>query len=159
MKRLLAILLAALPAAAQLPDMYKSVDRVVWVVDSKDKVTDAWQKAGFAQIQNECDNEYKVEFRGKPVTESFHLTNGYFGDVRMECVSPTKGGGAYAEFLKKNREGMYALVLQSGDVRATESNLAARGVKVRAAADSKEVLEIDRETTFGALFRIESTSA
>jgi methylmalonyl-CoA/ethylmalonyl-CoA epimerase len=61
------------------------------------------------------------------------------------------------EFLNGNREGMYALVLQSGDIGATESNLVARGVKVGAAADSERALEIDRQTTFGALLRIEST--
>jgi hypothetical protein len=54
---------------------------------------------------------------------------------------------------------MYALVLHSADIKATASNLAARGVKVRAAADSEEALEIDPQATFGALLRIESTSA
>lgn len=61
-----------------------------------------------------------------------------------------------AEFLETDREGMYALVLQSQDLQATAKALADRGVESNVAADSTDALEIDRSATFGALLRIES---
>ena len=61
-----------------------------------------------------------------------------------------------AEFLKTNREGMYALVLHSDDLKATAKALTARGLEFSKASDSADVLEIDRRSAFGALLRIES---
>lgn len=63
---------------------------------------------------------------------------------------------AIAEFLRNNREGMYALVLQTSDLPATQKMLAERGLEVSIAADSPHVLETDQQTTFGALIRIEA---
>jgi hypothetical protein len=51
MHRLLAILLAAVPAAAQLPEFYRTVDRVVWVVGDADRVTEGWSKTGLPKVQ------------------------------------------------------------------------------------------------------------
>jgi catechol 2,3-dioxygenase-like lactoylglutathione lyase family enzyme len=63
---------------------------------------------------------------------------------------------AIAQFIENDREGMYALVLQSPDVSATAKALAGRGLKVAPSADSADVLEVPREEAFGALIRIES---
>jgi len=59
-------------------------------------------------------------------------------------------------FLDSDREGMYALVLQSPDLKGTAADLAARGLKVSPPADSRQALEIGREHASGALLRIES---
>lgn len=63
---------------------------------------------------------------------------------------------AIAEFIDNNREGMYALVLQSGDLAATANALTRRGITSSPAADSSSVLELDTSATFGALIRIEA---
>ncbi|MEZ0174348.1 MAG: VOC family protein [Candidatus Reddybacter sp.] len=63
---------------------------------------------------------------------------------------------AIAEFLENRREGMYALVLQTSDVPATQKMLVERGLDVNISADSPDVLEVDQQATFGALIRIES---
>lgn len=91
--------------------------------------------------------------------------------VRSAICKPPSGGAielvsvddpkqpfakSIAEFLNANREGMYALVLQSHDLQATATVLAARGLKTSAATDSAEVLEIDRRSAFGVLLRIEA---
>jgi hypothetical protein len=52
MRRLLTALgLMVLPAAAELPEFYKTVDRVVWVVKDLDTAAAGWEKAGFGPIQ------------------------------------------------------------------------------------------------------------
>ncbi len=59
------------------------------------------------------------------------------------------------QFLDSSREGMFALVLQSRDLQASAKALAARGLQVGVSADSPEVLELERTSTFGARVRIE----
>ncbi len=80
----------------------------------------------------------------------------------IELVSVGDQSRAFArsimEFLDKNREGMFALVLQSFDLHASATTLTARGLKVSMSADSPEVLEVERTSTSGALVRIELPS-
>jgi catechol 2,3-dioxygenase-like lactoylglutathione lyase family enzyme len=91
--------------------------------------------------------------------------------VRSAICNPPSGGAielvsvedpqqpfakSIADFLDTHREGMYALVLQSQDLQATAAALATRGLETSVSADSAEVLEIDRNSAFGALLRIES---
>lgn len=91
--------------------------------------------------------------------------------VRAAICRPTSGGiielvsvddparpfaNAIARFLQNRREGMYALVLQTSDVPATQKMLVERGLAVSISADSPDVLEVDQEATFGALIRIEA---
>lgn len=63
---------------------------------------------------------------------------------------------AIARHLREDREGMYALVLQSPDLQATAASLRGHGVGVHPAADDPAVLEIPRADAFGALIRIEA---
>ena len=91
--------------------------------------------------------------------------------VRAAICSPPSGGAielvsvddqnqpfakSIAGFLDSNREGMYALVLQSQDLQHAADVLAARGLEVSTSADSPEVLEVERSATFGTLLRIEA---
>ena len=68
---------------------------------------------------------------------------------------PGRGlGRAIATHLENDREGMYALVLESADLAATARLLAAGGIRVAAPADNAQALEIDPADTFGARIRI-----
>ncbi len=69
---------------------------------------------------------------------------------------PNRGfARSIAEFLEGNREGMFALVLQSRDLQASAKILAARGLKGHTPTESSEVLEVEPTSTFGARLRIE----
>ncbi len=59
------------------------------------------------------------------------------------------------EFLDSSGEGMFALVLESRDLQASAEALAARGLQVGVSADSPDVLELERTSTFGVRVRIE----
>jgi catechol 2,3-dioxygenase-like lactoylglutathione lyase family enzyme len=91
--------------------------------------------------------------------------------VRSAICNPPSGGAielvsvadqdrpfarSILNFLEDNREGMFALVLQSRDLQGSATDLTARGLNVSVSADSPEVLEVERTSTFGALLRIES---
>ncbi|MBL4781707.1 MAG: VOC family protein [Porticoccaceae bacterium] len=91
--------------------------------------------------------------------------------VRSAICRPASGGvielvavedpalpfaNAIANFLEHRREGMYALVLQTSNISATQKMLLERGLDVAISADSSDVLEVDQAATFGALIRIEA---
>lgn len=63
---------------------------------------------------------------------------------------------AIERHLQEDREGMYALVLESPDLEATAASLASHGISVSSATDSPNILEVPREEAFGALIRIEA---
>ncbi len=60
------------------------------------------------------------------------------------------------EFLDRDREGVFAVVLQSRDLEATRHALLARGVDVAPGDESPDILEVDRCATFGMRMRIEA---
>jgi hypothetical protein len=62
---------------------------------------------------------------------------------------------AVALHLKSNPEGMYALVLQAKDPKALVDGFRKKGLDAKIASDDKAVVEIARESMFGALLRIE----
>ncbi len=65
-------------------------------------------------------------------------------------------GRAIAQHLSADREGMYALVLQTPDLQDTARKLVARGLSAEPAADAADTLELSRKEAFGALIRIEA---
>src|SRR5690349_4942635 len=65
----------ACPAAAQLPELYRSVDRVTWVVDNIDRVAVGWEKVGLIQIEARSDAALPVTFRGKPVKANVRMAS------------------------------------------------------------------------------------
>jgi catechol 2,3-dioxygenase-like lactoylglutathione lyase family enzyme len=106
MHKFLLVLLAAGPVPAQLPDFYKSVDRVTWVVGDVGRVADAWSKLGFVKILN----------RGDVVSAKIR-------DLQVEWVQPTGGRGAYAAFLKSYGDGIFSLVHRVPSVAALDQEL------------------------------------
>ncbi|HXK01119.1 MAG TPA: hypothetical protein VMS37_01875 [Verrucomicrobiae bacterium] len=48
---LVAGILLVPPCAAQLPDYYKTVNRVTWVVENIDRVGPAWEAMGLSEIR------------------------------------------------------------------------------------------------------------
>ena len=78
----------------------------------------------------------------------------------IELVSVTNQDRPYAraiqDFLEYDREGLFALVLQSNNPAETAASLAARRIKVHAVADCEDVFEVEPGATFGARLRIEA---
>ena len=60
------------------------------------------------------------------------------------------------KFLDGDREGMFAVVLQSRDLQSSRRALLARGVDVAPSDESPDVLEVERGATFGMRVRIEA---
>jgi len=110
MRRLLLMLAAlALPAMAQLPDFYKRVDRVIWIVSDLDAAVAGWDKLG-VEARGNGDVDSEPEFRGTDTESSYKWAVADFGNVTVDFIQPTDGDDAYAEFLKKHGSGVMALL-------------------------------------------------
>ncbi len=115
------LLLAALvwPAAAQLPDFYKSVDRVIWVVKDLDAVTAGWDKAGFGPME-------KIE------ADTFRIAMAKLPNVEIDWIQP-QAKDAMSDFLARRGEGVFSLVHRVPTLEALNrevERLGALGVKV-----------------------------
>jgi methylmalonyl-CoA/ethylmalonyl-CoA epimerase len=118
MRRLLSILaLFALPCAAELPDFYKRVDRVVWIVEDLDDAVAGWDKLGVeARVNGMTYGE--PEFRGTETDSEYKWAVADFGNVTVDFIQPAEGDDAYAEFAKKHGSGIMALLHQVPNAEA-----------------------------------------
>lgn len=113
----LLLLAFALPAVAELPEFYKHVDHVVWLVKDLNAVTAAWDKNGFGPVTT-FDDEGVAVARLKNV------------EIAWMRPGPT---GPMAEFRKTHGEGVFSLVHRVPTLealKAEEARLGALGVKV-----------------------------
>jgi catechol 2,3-dioxygenase-like lactoylglutathione lyase family enzyme len=112
------LLAAVLPALGQLPDYYKSVDRIVWVADDLDRTLASWKKLGVVEAGAPHDVEGDILYRNKLETMSSRWTVGRFGDVVVDFIQPLGGKSASADFKHKHGAGIMALLHRVPD--ATE---------------------------------------
>ena len=157
---ILAVAAASLHASAQtkpaaLPDMYKSVHQVTWVVRDLDRTVAGWQKLGFGDIRVVGDVTLAdVRYRGKPATGIARVAEGHLGDVAVQWIQPLQGTNAYSEFLARHDTGMFSLVHRAPSREAfqaeiermaglgvavlqTESGRASSGTSMRAYFDTE----------------------
>ena len=134
MRVLCLLLAAACGAAAQLPDFYKTVARVSWVVSDVDRVTEGWNKTPLARIQAPREVDLpEVQFRGQATPVRIRAASGIIGDVPVDFIQPLGGQNAYTEFLKKHGDGVFSLFYRVPSLDAFEQELARlRGLGVSA---------------------------
>ncbi|MCS6954617.1 MAG: hypothetical protein NZM33_17405, partial [Bryobacteraceae bacterium] len=89
--------LTALPVRGQLPDFYKIVDRMVWVVSDLDKILEGWRKLGFRDLVDPVDVALDLDYRGKRVTVRLRAASGRIGDVPVHWIQPASVDNAYGE--------------------------------------------------------------
>jgi len=123
MSNILLIVVAASSVSAQPPDFYRSVDRIVWVVDDVERVTEAWRKVGLARLDKREEIDLLCQFRGSPAKSKVRLGCGFLGDVRVEWVQPLSGENAYSKFLKEHGNGIFSLVHRVPDMAALQREL------------------------------------
>jgi len=109
--RLVALCLAATPLAAQAPDFYRSVDRLIWVVEDVDKTVSALRNVGFTNVADPVEVEIpNGEFRGRMATGSVRISVGRVGDLLCYWFQPLEGSNPYSEFLEKHGSGVLSLM-------------------------------------------------
>src|SRR4051812_24234437 len=100
MRNFILILLAAVvPALAELPEFYRHVDRVIWVVDDIERTTAGWQKLGMIQARA---NQTGAE-------DSFRWSVARLGNVIVDFIQPLNEESPFGEFRKRHGQGVFAL--------------------------------------------------
>lgn len=124
MLRLIVLLACVLPAFAQLPEFYKTVNRVTWVTKDTARAAAAWEKLGLTGLETPSETAMPVEFRGKPATARIRYATATLGNVVIDFVEPLGGENAWSEFLARHGEGVFALMHETGTREALEAEVA-----------------------------------
>jgi hypothetical protein len=106
------LLFAGIAAASALPDFYKSVDRVFWVVDDIDRTVAGWQKLGIIQVGEQPQAGPAVRW-----------TVARLGNVVVDFIQPLDEKSVFAQFRKKHGQGVMALIHQPPTAAAMEQEL------------------------------------
>ncbi len=112
-RTLLALFLVSACGWAQLPDFYKKVGRLTWVVKDVDRVVNGWSKLGLSGVQDYGEVDFPdTRYRGKAVQATFRIATGYLGDVAVDFFQPAGGENAFSEFLARHGEGIFGVFHQ-----------------------------------------------
>lgn len=111
-------------AFAQLPEIYKKVDRITWVVENVDQVAAGWKSVGFDQVQPAqtvvLDH---TEFRGRQSRSTVKMAAGRIGQVQIRWIQPIDGRNAYSEFLSRHGSGILSLVHRAPSKESLEAEI------------------------------------
>jgi hypothetical protein len=109
---------------APLPDMYKSVYALTWVVRDVEKTVAGWQRLGFTDIRIVGDVTFAdVRHFGNPATCLAKVAEGHLGDVAVQWIQPLQGSNAYSEFLNRHGTGMFSLVHRTASREALQGEV------------------------------------
>jgi hypothetical protein len=133
MKALLLLASMAIPACAQLPDLYKQVGRMIFVVPSLDQALARWKPSGAVEAFDVQTANFQAAYRGQQTESVVRYAAGRFGDVIANWVEPVSGSNAFAGFLKRHGPGVFALLHRAGspaELDAEVTRMSALGVDV-----------------------------
>ena len=126
--------LLAAACSAQLPDCYKTVNRVTWVVENIDRVRPAWQAMGLSDIREYSNIQLTGEFRGRPVIIYAWQITGRLGNLTVDMIQPAEGQpNAYTGFLGKHGDGILSILHEVATRQALDEEIQrmrAKGVGV-----------------------------
>jgi hypothetical protein len=127
------LFLSAVPCIAELPDAYKHVDRVLFVVEDVDGAVAGWKKVGAIDAANAGEYRLKLQHRGKEQQARLRWATANFAGVTADFVQPLTGDTAFSEFKKQHRAGVLSLIHRmstAGALNAEIARLKSLGVSV-----------------------------
>jgi hypothetical protein len=99
-KLLFALLAAAVPAVTQLPEFYRRVDRIFWVVDDVEKTAAGWRKVGICE----------TAARDSLTRDGARWSVVRLGDVVVDLIQPAAGNSVFRDFQQRRGQGVFALL-------------------------------------------------
>lgn len=109
---------------AQLPDYYKTVNRVTWVVGNIDKVRAAWARLGLSDIEEYPNIQLVGQFRGQPATIYAWQITGHLGNLTVDMIQPAEAqANAYTNFLARHGDGILSIVHEVPSRQALETEI------------------------------------
>ena len=94
----------------QLPEFYKRVNRVTWLVKSLDHPLEGWSQLGLSGIREHSDLTFEGQYRGKAVSIKARGATGSLGNLTVDMLQPAEGDNAFTEFLARHGDGIFSIV-------------------------------------------------
>jgi methylmalonyl-CoA/ethylmalonyl-CoA epimerase len=91
-----------------LPDAYRHVDQVIWVVSDVDRTVNAYKELGFSQMVDL--GQVPVVWGSSDKKQKVHLVCANLGGAHVNWIEPVKGKNLFSEFLDEKGEGIMSLV-------------------------------------------------
>lgn len=129
------LLLGASLCAGELPDSYRHVSRVTWIVKDAGRTAAGWEKLGLTSVHDDGRVTLRGEYRGKPVAIRIRHVSGELGDLGVDFFQPLGSEDAFADFLARHGDGIFSIVheARSGEEISREAaRMAGLGVRVLA---------------------------
>jgi hypothetical protein len=96
---------------SQPKPFYTQVDLIIWVVNDVGSVAEGWKEIGFKSIQDQGKISLSnLTYKGEVVQTEIHMYSGFLGGARILWIQPLQGKSAFSEFLRKNGNGVFALM-------------------------------------------------
>jgi len=96
---------------AELPEFYKKVDHVVWVVPNLSSTLAGWMKAGVNNIEDRGMTSVSgAQYRGQASQMEFLVSQARFGDVWVDWLQATGAKGPLSEFAARTGGGVFGLM-------------------------------------------------
>jgi len=121
--------------AQPLPDFYKKVDRVLWIVDDLDPVIAGWRALGFQSIEVMGEAAMTETYMGRSSDNRVRLAAARLGSATINWIQPLSADNAYAHYRSKHGNGVFSLVHRVPSLKDLDTEIArlkAAGVEVLA---------------------------
>ncbi len=126
------LLVSALSLCAQLPDAYRTVSRLMWVVPDAERTAAAWAKAGVPTTPVREVSLTGAKWKGRSVDLGMRYTAALFENTIAILVQPSGEDGPFGEFLSKHGAGVLSLIHGFPDepsMRAEQKRLETAGAR------------------------------
>ncbi len=95
---------------AQMPDFYKKVNLVTWLVKNMDQPLEGWRTLGLSDIHEYGEITFAARYRGKALSIGARMITGSLGDLTVEMLQPKPGENAFTAFLTRHGDGIFSIV-------------------------------------------------
>jgi len=101
---------------AEMPDFYKKVNRVIWLVKNMDRPLEGWRTLGLSGIHENGEITFHAQYRGRAVSIGARVVTGSLGNLTVEMIQPDKGENAFTAFLTRHGDGIFSIVHEVASV-------------------------------------------
>ena len=101
---------------AEMPDFYKKVNRVIWLVKNMDRPLEGWRTLGLSGIHENGAITFHAQYRGRAVSIGARVVTGSLGNLTVEMIQPDKGENAFTAFLTRHGDGIFSIVHEVASV-------------------------------------------
>jgi len=122
------LVLVALAAStrAKVPEVYRAVAGVHWVVKDLERVKEGWAKLGFPS-QDLGERAAYGSYLGQHGSQSFRMAQARLAGVEVLWIQPVESQNAFADHLARHGEGVFSVVYAVPTREALEAEVARLG--------------------------------